>query len=496
MVFWTSRQRRRIAAILTALAFSSPTAGFAGPLLLNRTTEMKTTPRLSTILLDFVCPTKGVHILDCWLGLHPEIANAIAWKISPTGYAVGWAQWDEKHKTDLRETFDHYVAWHQKREAAPSKKIALSEMKWTEQSASVTSMVGQTTAAALQNGGQNYSGFEFPDPIPNGLNLTDDQSPVLKMDESMAWSVFRSYTAFALAAEIHRWLPWSIANYGNQDVRDLFLYYGGIQNFIVNNPSSNSGIIGDGYYINNYDVTPAPPTFLFSFLEDHDLIRPTPLATVGAVLRWMQDFSHILGSSPTAKGAEYIWGYRGPPPMTRIMNGTVLTDPKYQAAFPQTRHWIHMCQGSSNFLVWLLRLVNIPDRTIFLCGHAGAHFSTIGRYLTHGDSPYNSLNRSLPDFPGSELLIDEATFQDWFGDGPNSEESCKNVGRIVEDLALKRLPDALVDDYCDDLAKNKSHADGRVFDNFQDVYTVDELESMDLWTQLGQKAQAEGKCGP
>jgi hypothetical protein len=214
--------------------------------------------------------------------------------------------------------------------------------------------------------------------------------------------------------------------------------------------------------------------------------------------RW--NLSHYLGSF-TPQNAEYHWQYRGKAPVRRIIEGTLLLDPQYAAGFPTPKHWTPGCWGTSGFLRSLLRVVNIPViPKVCGCGHIVPYFVGAGRYLSHGDDPYNALAKA--NFPADLLLLDEGTFANWFPFDPNDPQNpadqataCQNVGRRVIDLAVWHISDALLYYYCADKANGLDHASGQVFALFSPHgYTVAGLEATNLWERLAAEAQLQGKC--
>jgi len=404
---------------------------------------------------DFFCILKQLHPVDCFFHLHPEFQDSILWRASSqTTNRISWPDWEESYRDEFRKAYDDYVQWYQ---------------------GGMVSFPG---------------GGEFADPLPNGLTLADDVSALLNLSEKDAWVVFRSYAAFILTAEIEHWFPWSLAGLEEADLDDVFL--SGYYTFLTNNPDSNIQPPGTGYFLR--EITPAPPTAVMKFLRDNNIIRATQEETVAALLNWMKRLNHISGALGTALNYFYHWGYRGPPPLSRIFVGTQMTDPEF--SYPGIRNWIHACFGSTYFMQWVLRIAHIPARQVWVCGHSTVYFPTLKKYLSHADDPYNSYNKSPPDFPKTELLVDIATMKAWFGSDPTqaSGVQCNNIGRTPQDLALKHLPDYLLYQYCEDLKDGKSHGEGSVAESFKDVYSVADLEALKLWGKLEQKLQAGGGC--
>ena len=102
-----------------------------------------------------------------------------------------------------------------------------------------------------------------------------------------------------------------------------------------------------------------------------------------------------------------IWQYRGIPPITRVIEGTTTSRPDFTF-----QHWTAGCHGTTGFLRNVLRAANIPVQIVRICGHELCYFMTEKLYLDHGDDPYNTLFKST-GLPVVDLLIDEATFENW-----------------------------------------------------------------------------------
>jgi len=71
---------------------------------------------------------------------------------------------------------------------------------------------------------------------------------------------------------------------------------------------------------------------------------------------------------------------------------------------------------------------------------------------------------------------------------------CDNVGRRPTQLALQHLSNYLLYSYCDDQRQGKFHADGSVTNMFKSLYSLAELEALNLWVSLDAKLQATGGC--
>jgi hypothetical protein len=95
----------------------------------------------------------------------------------------------------------------------------------------------------------------------------------------------------------------------------------------------------------------------------------------------------------------------------------------------------------------------------------------------------------------SELLLEQAKFDSWFGSGVSDDAKSKNVSKRVAELAIQYLPTAMLHDYCNDEAAARSHADGEVYAGFKpDGYTVAQLEGLHLWAKMKNKIASIGGC--
>ena len=250
-----------------------------------------------------------------------------------------------------------------------------------------------------------------------------------------------------------------------------------------------------GFWPKDFSL-PAHPIVTFAFLKNNGLIAHTQYQTVGKVLNWSRNLAHYFGGA-TALNMEYHWAYRGLPPVSRVLSGTILTDPYYNAQVPGPEHWTAGCYGTSAFLQSLLRAINIPVErigpTLDTCYHTMPYFPTLQRYLSHGDDPYTLEDRKAT-YPAEQLLIDESTWKAWFKSG-DLDTSCSNVGRQPAELAVWNFSPPLYHAYCVDLAANTDHASGKLYQIFfQPYFTVQDLEATLLWQRIDTAVQAAGGC--
>ena len=373
--------------------------------------------------------------LDAWLNAHATIASSIVWEDAAGAHA--WPSWSMIWKAELRQAFD----------------LARSR-----------------------------SSISVADVPSNQASLADDQQVVTVLSPSDAWAYFKASAAQSLAAEIGSQLPWSLQSYSATQLAQLF---DSREMFRWNASPA-------GYRINSMHghIVPAPPSRSYEFLGTSDLIGGTRVDTLANVVEWCRtNLVHFSGNT-TAANMEDQWQYRGYPPMSRVLDGTIQTSrPEFGAM-----HRTAGCWGTTGFLRALLRVVNIPVKLVTNAGHAQPWFMADARYLSHGDDPYNALTKATPPIPASEILIDQAKFDAWFGPSAGETAKSNNIGRRTRELAITYLPNYLLHAYCHDVSAGKVHGNGEVFDIFSRNYTVTQLEAEHLWSRMDSKIAGFGGC--
>ena len=318
--------------------------------------------------------------LDSWLSDHSAIANAISW--------WGWPYplWSKKRKASLQEAF---------------------EAVWKHESLSLT------------------------DPPPNIMSLDDDETVNTRLDKMGAWELFEAHVAHCLAVEIGRWVPWSLTSYSSENLM-LLLDSGKMFTW---------RLLPNGYEMDyrSGKVVPAPPNVTYNFLLQNDLIKDNQLKTIGSVLEWCrQNLSHFTGGWETRNMEEH-WHYRGYPPVSRIIAGTInFFNNLYRSAL----HYTAGCWGTTGFLRAVLWVINVPAYLVSIDveqdgiegEHAQQYFPTEGKYLCHGDDPYNRDFKARPDIPAEALLIDQTTYDSWFGSSVTKDVKFNNLGRRLREL--------------------------------------------------------------
>jgi hypothetical protein len=372
--------------------------------------------------------------VEQWLNAHHSVRQSVVWATAILNEA--YPAWPQSRKDDLQAAFDK--AW-------------------------------------------SFDSIHLADPPPNVHHPDDAEAPATALSNADALSLYLATVAQSLAVEIGNRVPWSLTGYSSANLAILFdsrQYY--------------TWSVLAGYEIQDDQggqVVPASPHRMHRFLKDNDLIGAHRRGTIVRVLQWCHDnMSHSIGAR-TTRAYEHVWQYRGEAPVLRIITST--KDDRHPAY--GVRHWTPGCHGTAGFLRAVLRTVNIPVVHDHQAGHALPYFSADHAHLSHGDDPYNGYSFADPPYSMSELLIDESTFDAWFGSGVSEAARKKHVGKRVQQLAIEHLPTPMMQDYCNDKATGATHADGAVKANLL-AYTVAELESHHLWSRLEAKVASLGGC--
>lgn len=380
--------------------------------------------------------------VEAWLASNPTVRDAIVWE-TPSG-TQDYPSWSASRKKDLRDVF-----------------------------------------SAMWNG----TILLLADPPRNMASLADQDFPATVLSETDAWSLFVAHVGQSLAVEIGRWVTWSLTTYSWDalslllDSRQMFRWHAGRNGYDIREEGSSA--FGTG-------VVPAPPWTTLEFLYRNYLYNClSRLAIIRRVLDWCRDNLRHFQGGIEARNMEDQWQYRGCPPVSRILAGT----PFPGGGGPGIAHRTAGCWGTTAFLRAILRVVNIPVKLEDHVRHSMPNFISEGKYLSHGDDPYSQLSKATPPFPVEELLIDQATYDAWFGGNVSESLKRKNVSRQPLELAIKHLPNLLLQEHCKDVADGKSHADSRVFAlGFKEFYTVADLEAADLWGRADAKIASLGGC--
>ena len=321
------------------------------------------------------------------------------------------------------------------------------------------------------------------DPPPLAVNPAAGATAATRLSGSTAWSMFLAYVAQSILADACAWVPWSLNSLSASELsqifdgRSLFLWDGATATYRIN--------FSEGA------ATPGDPVATFQFLAGNDLLGSSRRDTVYRLLGWCRDNMVHFSGGWDVENVENQWQYRGLPPVSRTIEGTIRSD----APTGGTRHRTGGCWGTTGFVRAVLRTVNVPVQLVTRAGHAQPHFMSEGLFLSHGDDPYNGNMRAVPEIPIAELPIDQSRHNAWFGPLLPATEVTNNIGRRATELGLEYLSNWLLNRRCDDIASGASHADSEVFDTLDRYWTVADLEAMDLWTKLDDKIASMGGCG-
>lgn len=287
-----------------------------------------------------------------------------------------------------------------------------------------------------------------------------------------AWKMYVNHVAQSLFMEVNRLVPWSLADYGEEEMKLLF------QGAYFMTYSEASG--GSYKFHHTRDgggrdgVTDWNAALNYRFLREQELIRNSPRETLFAVTDWIRlHLSHEF--IPTDDEGTYRnewerrYGYRGFPPLDRILH-----PPSGE------RYWIHGCMGTTSLYQSLLHSANIPVRkgtTRFESGrHIRPEFPTLGLLLAHGDDPYSTVNRpginQVPTerlfltFEEAERLVDNPSVEPYNGYTPTPAEqggfnhilrTHREAFTVLADPLLKKRAQVIV---------NPGRIDPLTFDRF------------------------------
>jgi hypothetical protein len=351
---------------------------------------------------------KPVPNLRSWLAVNDNIRNEIKWEEdnNPSYWYGGtlseliYDNWPENDKIALDDSFER--AW-----------------QWLYQSQE-TSILGSE---------------EFSMPLKctycEGRLVSHPTSgPFTVIDEDLSKKVYITYVAHSLAVEIGGIVNWSIANSSPSELhhyfnsRSLMHRVGALGNaeFFFGNPGGG----GDARikYLGN--VSPATPIYAYRWMVNSGLLQSSHEATIKAVLTWFRDNAVHFYGGYTYENANDHWGYPSQTSAYHLIKGTV------RESESSPKHWTAGCHGTAGFIKSVFKTINIPVEIIYTCGHAQLYFPTIGKYMDHGDNPYNANVRSQTSKDIGGILIDQATYTARFGANPDYHDTgdpeCTYIG--------------------------------------------------------------------
>jgi hypothetical protein len=390
-------------------------------------------------------------LFDKWLNENSKLANAIIWRVNeskeyPNGMPAPYNVWSELKRKELSKIF-----WNTLMDILPGLNEA-----------------------------------------PNiSVNLSDDgnvySTDLVPQD---AWTYYLTYVAHGLRVEIDRLVHWSILRYNQSqleflfDSRTFFEYFESRDVYSI--------IRWDESLFSHGSVTMGDPVRIYDFLDNEKLIGMTRWGSIGRFLGWCRDELTHYEDGNTSENYQKHWQYDGYPPIERIISGTNHPDMGF-------KHYTAGCFGTTGFLRYILKTINIPVLLVERCGHAMPHFVydvSHDFYLSHGDDPYNNLYKhNTPKFIPLELIIDHYKFDEWFNTNLPKKTICNNIGRRALELAVEYIPNEILKIYCDDISKDKKPEEGRMYNEiFRDHISIYELKALGFWDRLKNRTESLGGC--
>ncbi len=384
------------------------------------------------------------HRLDAWLRDRPKVAFHLTWNDGTLSRP--WSVWPAEMQAALRRAFDDAVA-------------------------------GRPSSAA--------------DPPPNAWQRQagDDPDAIhTAFAPEVARSLYVTAVAHALAIEIERRVPWSIADLNGEELDALLastsLFWWNLDQ--------------RGYEISEFDhgwAVPAAPQTAWAFLRREGLLRSSRIDTITALVGWARGLTHFAGPVSRSNFQDH-WGYDGDMPVARALAGTRYDGDVFRSmpGYEQARHFTAGCQGTAGIFLSVLRAANVPVRVRSVSNdstpHATVIFLSEDRALSHADDPYSLLAEGSPP---SDLLIDLETYTRWLG--PQSKDAGRYIGRQALALGLSRLPPIVRRTYDRDRQQGLAPAQGGVFTLFRSSYFMAELVEARLWERLDEARMADASGG-
>jgi hypothetical protein len=363
--------------------------------------------------------------LETWLDANPNVKAAIALENSnlPSPSFIGggvlsettYENWSDEDKQALQSAFAR--AWEWRYSQNPFQVLGTDE-------------------------------FTMPlncDYCETSLVSTPTSQAITLIPEDLSKTVYFAAVAHSLMVELSGAVSWSILS---DDASTLHKYFNSRALMHRNNSttdflfgSPNGTVDQRVKYIGN--AVPATPRFVHAWLVNENILQSSHQATIEALLQWAREnMIHYYGTSTYTNSYDH-WQYAGRPPVDRVVEGTEL------AADPGIKNWTAGCHGTAGFIKSVLKVVNIPVETLYVCGHAQIYFPSIGMYLDHADNPYNNdvKNSSLTI---DHLFIDQATHTSWFSATPDflnpANPLCVNIGKKTEDFAAPAVGSLIISD--------------------------------------------------
>jgi hypothetical protein len=261
------------------------------------------------------------------------------------------------------------------------------------------------------------------------------------ISEQDAWTIFLAHIAQSLWVEVHRLVPWRLADFN--DAQLAFLLDGRwLFSFLA-----DSNTYAFRYFLMGF-ITDWNPQVSYEFLSNLNLIRPTQQETIFALTDWMR--GHLIHiSSDTDKVQQY--GYAGFAPADKILY-----------PLEGRKHITEGCSGTTGLYGAVLRAVNVPVERADVLYENGFHvhpvLPSVDLTLFHGDDPYDAnLHPSGAVVPSSKMLWTTAEFNalivtppvDCVGSrcNPPGVQASYNMEKAFKQLAFDYMTDYLLYTY-------------------------------------------------
>lgn len=241
----------------------------------------------------FLQMTGSPFLMDCWLKNTPAVSSNIFW-MDHRRHGFAWSAWEDWRKADLRKAYLEATQWH-------------------------------------ADGMGNFPGTFETVPVNQEEPWIETSSFTVFDDNTQAWPIYIAHLAFSLAAEINAWVPWSLRSYDQEALLDLL----SSKNMFMYSGTDFYKTTYQGYVLMGYS-TPTHPSVTFKFLANNNLIASSSRATLAKLLEWSRtNLVHFAGSA-NPEDQEQYWQYKGAPPMARVLEGTVSTDPSVRKLVTET----------------------------------------------------------------------------------------------------------------------------------------------------------------
>ena len=240
--------------------------------------------------------------------------------------------------------------------------------------------------------------------IENGEPFPMEEPPKLIKDDTYiseedAWTIYLSRVAHALWLESNQIVNWSILDYTEEERKILL----SAEYMFISHPKKiiYTGI-SRGFTFYSWvagDVTDWNIDISYQFMKENGYIFDDPASCAYAFGGWLRlNIGHFTGGS-TPDNYEKIWGYRGPPPVDRILYPTKVRDGRVDSAG---------CWGTTGLFIAVMRSINIPATHNFVqfwvAGrtdqggfHSALQLPTLGIGLIHSDDfNYQGVIETVP----------------------------------------------------------------------------------------------------